>query len=199
MTSIRNSSAHRVADDALLDAVRECVLSVGVRRTTLTDVARRAGVSRMTVYRRYPDVLSLVTALMTREFSALLGTGETGANARERLVNGIVTAVATLSANPLLRSVLERDPELLLPYLTERIGSTQRLAEAHLAGQLALGHADGSVRPAEVGVQARALYLIAQSFVLSHHPATTDLAEADLLAELASTLDRALVRTGDHS
>ena len=32
----------------------------GVRRTTLTDVARRAGVSRMTIYRRWPDVRTLV-------------------------------------------------------------------------------------------------------------------------------------------
>ena len=36
----------------VLDAVRDCVLAVGVRRTTLTDVARRAGVSRMTLYRK---------------------------------------------------------------------------------------------------------------------------------------------------
>ncbi|CAM5511644.1 hypothetical protein SHIRM173S_11244 [Streptomyces hirsutus] len=36
----------------MLDAVRDCVLAVGVRRTTLTDVARRAGVCRMTLYRR---------------------------------------------------------------------------------------------------------------------------------------------------
>ena len=39
-------------DDVLLDAARACVLAVGVRRTTFSDVARRAGVSRMTLYRR---------------------------------------------------------------------------------------------------------------------------------------------------
>ena len=48
------------------------MLSVGVRRTTLTDIARRAGVSRMTVYRRFADVTSVMAALMTREFTALL-------------------------------------------------------------------------------------------------------------------------------
>ena len=50
----------RSVDDAVLDAARDCVLGYGVRRTTLTDVARRAGVSRMTVYRRWPDVQSLI-------------------------------------------------------------------------------------------------------------------------------------------
>ena len=43
-------------DDRVLDAARACVLDVGVRRTTMTDVARRAGVSRMTLYRRFPDL-----------------------------------------------------------------------------------------------------------------------------------------------
>ncbi|WP_233345948.1 TetR/AcrR family transcriptional regulator, partial [Saccharomonospora iraqiensis] len=62
----------RVPDDVLLDAARECVLARGVRRTTLTDIARTAGVSRMTLYRRFPDVRSVLAALMTREFGALL-------------------------------------------------------------------------------------------------------------------------------
>ena len=65
MTPIRHNSSD---NDAVLDAVRDCVLAVGVRRTTLTDVARRAGVSRMTLYRRWPDVRTLVGDLMTREW-----------------------------------------------------------------------------------------------------------------------------------
>ncbi|MFC6929715.1 hypothetical protein ACFQHO_04645 [Actinomadura yumaensis] len=44
MTSNRHNRAPaRTADDAVLDAARDCVLAVGVRRTTLTDIARRAG------------------------------------------------------------------------------------------------------------------------------------------------------------
>ncbi len=65
MTPIRHNASD---SDPVLDAVRDCVLAVGVRRTTLTDVARRAGVSRMTLYRRWPDVRTLVGDLMTREW-----------------------------------------------------------------------------------------------------------------------------------
>src|ERR1700755_72534 len=65
-------TATRVGDDVLLDAARTCVLAVGVRRTTLAEIARTARVSRMTVYRRFPDVRSVLAALMTREFSGLL-------------------------------------------------------------------------------------------------------------------------------
>ncbi|HEX4701739.1 MAG TPA: helix-turn-helix domain-containing protein, partial [Pseudonocardiaceae bacterium] len=121
MTSNRHSS--RVEDDVLLDAARHCVLSVGVRRTTLTDIAKRAGTSRMTVYRRFPGVTSVVAALMTREFGALLGeTVDIAGTARERLVGAAVRAATRLVGDPLLTSVLDRDAELLLPYLVERIG-----------------------------------------------------------------------------
>ena len=60
------------AGNGLLDAARACVLAVGVRRTTFSDVARRAGVSRMTLYRRFPDLETLLSALMTHEFGRVV-------------------------------------------------------------------------------------------------------------------------------
>src|SRR5436190_8162036 len=125
-------SPTRVEDAVLLDAAKTCVLADGVRRTTLSSVARAAGVSRMTLYRRFPDVRSLLAALMTREFGALLTrTGNTTgtrtrATARERLVAATVDGVCALSVDPLMRGVLDRDADLLLPYLVERIGGVQR-------------------------------------------------------------------------
>src|SRR3954452_21871216 len=112
----------------ILDATRASVLAVGVRRTTLTDVARRAGVSRMTVYRLVPDVTTLVLEVMTRDFAALLGEAE--AEARRRRsgrgpgVAATIGVVRRLPQEPLFRRVLDVDPELLLPYLTERVGAT---------------------------------------------------------------------------
>ena len=41
--TVLHMTSQRHTHDALLDATRECVLEVGVRRTTLTDVAKRAG------------------------------------------------------------------------------------------------------------------------------------------------------------
>src|ERR687896_1690893 len=123
MTPIR----HNHADvDPVLDAVRDCVLAVGVRRTTLTDVARRAGVSRMTLYRRWPDVRSLVGDLMTREWVAVargaIPEADAAVDAREQLVAGLTAGSRALRAHPLFRKILDVDPELLLPYLLDRRG-----------------------------------------------------------------------------
>src|SRR6266498_3855248 len=107
MTSQRHSlSSTRVDDDLLLDAARDCVLDVGVRRTTLSSVARAAGVSRMTLYRRFPDVRSLLAALMTREFGTLLTAADqrtsAARHARDRLVAATVASVLALADNPLM-------------------------------------------------------------------------------------------------
>lgn len=194
VTSKRNSGPPptRVADDVLLDAARECVLSFGVRRTTLTDIAKRAGTSRMTVYRRFPGVTSVVAALMTREFAQLLVPVEDGGTARERLVASAVRAATLLIRDPLMISVLDRDPELLLPYLVQRAGSTQRLAEKFITEQLTAGHADGSVRIGSTAAQARLFFLTVQAFVISHRPASADVAEDELITELATSLDSGL-------
>jgi AcrR family transcriptional regulator len=189
-------SPSRVADDALLDAARACVLDAGVRRTTLSSVARAAGVSRMTLYRRFPDVRSLLGALLTREFGALLGRADRAtrraATARERLVAATVDSVCALAVDPLMRTVLDRDAELMLPYIVERVGGVQRTAEQFLREQLIAGHQDGSVRRADPAVQARAIFMVAQSFVFSMRPATRDVDRAALVGELTQLLDAAL-------
>ena len=58
--------------DSYLDAARDCILDVGWRRTTLTEVARRAGVSRMTIYRTWADMPTLLGDLMTREWAGVV-------------------------------------------------------------------------------------------------------------------------------
>jgi AcrR family transcriptional regulator len=169
-----------IGTDSVLDAARECVLAVGVRRTTLTDVARRAGVSRMTLYRRWPDVRTLVGDLMTREWVAVATSipqrpqGAGRPPVRAHLVDSLVTGVRAFREHPLLRKILEVDPELLLPYMLDRLGASQLAFLEIFETVLANGHADGSIRRDHTARQARALLLVVQSFVLSLPTMTSD-------------------------
>jgi AcrR family transcriptional regulator len=197
MATIRHTpSPNRVADDVLLDAALECVLAVGVRRTTLSDVARTAGVSRMTLYRRFPDVRGMLSALLTREFGKLIvEVTEAGANeptARGQLVAAAVHTLKALADNALMRTLIERDAEMLLPYLTERVGTSQRMSEAFIRAKLAEGREDGSIRDGDPAVQARTVYLLLQPYVITSRPSTSDIALDDLVAEVRRVLDLAL-------
>ncbi|MFH8217938.1 TetR/AcrR family transcriptional regulator [Streptomyces sp. NPDC018057] len=208
MTPIRHNAGEQEngdgpaapSGDPVLDAVRDCVLAVGVRRTTLTDVARRAGVSRMTLYRRWPDVRSLVGDLMTREWTGV-ATGampqrRPGTSARALIVDGLVAGVAAFRAHPLFRKIVDVDPELLLPYVLDRRGASQEALLDLVADALREGHADGSVRPAHPARQARSLLLVVQSFTLSLRTMTDEddpeLSAEAFLAELRTILERTL-------
>lgn len=191
---------NRRDDDVVLDAARDCVLAVGVRRTTLTDVARRAGVSRMTLYRRWPDVRALVGDVMTREWVAV-GIGATPEpdserSGREQLADGLVAGVRAFRDHPLLRKILEVDPELLLPYLFDRRGASQDALLEFMYDGLRAGHADGSIRSTHLVRQSRAVLLVVQSFVLSLQTMTDgddpELADSAFHDELRHILERTL-------
>jgi AcrR family transcriptional regulator len=182
-------------DDLLLDAARDCVLAVGLRRTTLTDVARRAGVSRMTMYRRWPDMGSLIGDLMTREWSALARTSAdaaVGDTARERLVDGLVRGVVDLRTHPVFRRIVEVDPEILVPYLVDRRGTSQDRILDQVTAAIEEGRSDGSLSATDPALLARAVLLTAHGFVLSAATMTDTVTLAALDRQLRLLLDRYL-------
>ncbi len=155
----------------MLAAAREAILAVGWRKTTLTDIARRAGVSRMTVYRLWPDTQTLLAELMTREWLAmeervLAGTGSTG-DAPGAVARLAVATIRELRSDPLLQRIVELDPELLLPYMLDRPGRSQQHTLDRLEALIASGIAAGTIRAGDPQTMARALVLAGHGFALS--------------------------------
>ncbi len=178
---------------AILDAARACVEEFGVRRTTLTEVARRAGVSRPTVYRRWPDTGSLLADLLVRELREILERtlpDETrhGA-ARVRLVGGIVAGAAVMRSNPLFAKIFRTDTDLMLTYVFGRLGRNQRELLRVFAEGIREGQRDGSIRPGDPDELATMLLLIAQSTVQSARMVGDLLTDSRLDAELTRAID----------
>ena len=196
--SDRTASDRTASTEALmLDAARECILAVGWKRTTLTDVARRAGVSRMTIYRSWPDMQTLLADLMTREWSGVATAASRAASgegtAAARLVNGVVGTVRSVRANPLLRRIIDVDPELLLPYLLDRPGRSQDAILQLLEHGVTAGQGDGSVRAGDVRLLARSVLLAAHGVTISAQTMAADEAGvAQLTDELATIVERYL-------
>lgn len=108
--------------ESVVDAALEEFLAYGLRRTTVDTVARRAKVSRATLYRRFKDKDALVQAVLVRECRRFFGSvadAVAGVSTMEaRLVEGFVVGVRYARADRLLNRLLASDAEALLPYLT---------------------------------------------------------------------------------
>jgi AcrR family transcriptional regulator len=102
--------------DSILSAAQECLRELGIRRTSVEEVARRAQVARGTVYLHFSDKNTLVTAVLLRN----------GDDVREQLnrqLRGVTSLrrqfaiAARVSVSPqsgeLLAMLREREPEAL--------------------------------------------------------------------------------------
>lgn len=114
---------------------------VGIRRTTIEDIARRCGVGKATLYRRFPTKDAVVDAVVLGEVQRYLD-GNAVARSRgdtfeERLINGVVFTVGFLRNNALLNKLMSTEPETLLRSLTVDAGAIIDWASESSAALLA--------------------------------------------------------------
>lgn len=178
----------------ILAATLEQAQLVGIRRTTMEDVARRSGVGRATLYRRFPTKAAVIDAVVLAEARRYLeGSEAARAHAEtleERLLYGTVFTVTFLREHALLKKLLRTEPETILPSLTVDAGAILDFATEHAAAQL---RTDLYGADATTEAQERHLRTVAElhtrltlSFIVTPHTSIN-------LATLEDT--RAYVRT----
>lgn len=149
----------------LLDAALDELLAHGIRRTTASDIAKRAGVSRQTLYRYWPDAHALFAALVTREMIAVLPRGE--ASDLDELVALLARTADDIRRMALVDRLRETDPELFARYVFDRLGASQRAVHAELRRRITSGQTAGFVRAGDPDAMAALLLLAVQSVVQS--------------------------------
>jgi AcrR family transcriptional regulator len=93
-------------DDRITAAAAELMLLRGYDRTTVDDVAARAGVGKATVYRRWPSKEDLVVAAMETLYSAEMPEPDTGSIERDLAASyrSVLTFVNTPEGEAFLRT-----------------------------------------------------------------------------------------------
>ncbi|MFY9490405.1 MAG: helix-turn-helix domain-containing protein [Mycobacterium sp.] len=166
MMSISNDESVDVGD-RILAAAASCVSDFGVERVTLAEIARRAGVSRPTVYRRWPDTRAILASLLTERITGAWREAPSSATGRAALVQRIVGVADRLRRDDLIRTVLRSEPELAMVYITGRLGTSQQIVIELVADELRKAQSNNTVRAGDPRQLAAMVLLIAQSAIQS--------------------------------
>lgn len=156
----------------VLDAAFELFCRIGIQRSTMDDVAKLAGVSRITVYRRFATKDALVEHVVRREFRRyfdqfLLDIAAADSVA-ERVVEGFVSSLRTIRANPLIAGHIALEPQLLVPSLIGDEGRTLATVRQFLAGQLGREQRAGNVAAElDVDLVAEMMVRVSTSFLVT--------------------------------
>ncbi|MBF6299594.1 TetR/AcrR family transcriptional regulator [Nocardia amamiensis] len=130
-----------VADgEKLLESALSAFLDFGIKRTSMGEIARRAGISPATLYRRYESKNDLVEAVSVREaqrfVAAIDKRAQTVSGTEDQLVEIFVAFITAVAGNELLRRLLRTEPDLILPRLTTDAGPILAVGRDYLAGKL---------------------------------------------------------------
>lgn len=191
MMSTSNDEAEGLGDQ-ILDAAVSCAQAMGFDRVTLAAIARHAGVSRPTVYRRWPDTQSILAAALTRQIVRAWREVAVPGAGRQAFVAQTVAVANRLRHDELIAAVLRSGPDLAMVYIAERMGSSQYAIVDLGAAQIKAGQDDGSVRAGDPRQLAAMCLLITQSTIQSAQMVAEILDEDALSRELAETLERYL-------
>ncbi|TDC80465.1 TetR/AcrR family transcriptional regulator [Actinomadura sp. 7K507] len=154
-------------DTRILDAALTEFETYGLRRVSVEDVAKRAGVARTTIYRRFSNKEQLLQAVILREcrrfLTAIAQATEDLASPGDAIVEGFVVGLQSARTHPLMTRVLESEPEAFLPQLSMNGGAVMLAARDILADRLRRARPDD---PEDHNTVAEVLLRLAISLLL---------------------------------
>jgi AcrR family transcriptional regulator len=160
---------------ALLDGALDTFLDVGIRRTSMGDIAKRAGISPATLYRKFASKSGIIEAVGLREARRFLADVDDviedavrrGADAETQITEMAVAVFDGIRRNRLLSRLLETEPELILPLLTVNAGPLMTMGTDYLAQFIRKFQSEGSVPPYDPEPVAELMARLAVSFALT--------------------------------
>ena len=169
---------------AILDAALRVLVDFGVKRATVELVAKYAGVSHMTVYRRWPAKNELLLTAVMTEFRRLFTDVYDEARALDsfddKVVTGFTGILWCIKSHPLMARELATEPEVVMPFLTTASGPAMDMAIAFGAENLRrAAKAEGLVLSDPVAL-AEVLVRLAHSLLLAPRPEASLQTQADV-------------------
>ncbi|WP_461424109.1 TetR/AcrR family transcriptional regulator [Ketobacter sp.] len=155
----------------ILDSARSLYIEFGLRRTTMEDVAKRAGMGRATLYRRFSEKDQLFKAVILRDLQRHIVIIEKEIAQVPSALDGLLEAFIRFSmlvhSNELLQRLLKSEPDHVLPYLTTDFEIIMTFACQYLSMQIDRGQQLGHIRQVPLLMLSEMIMRLTQSLMLS--------------------------------
>jgi AcrR family transcriptional regulator len=154
-------------EDLLASAARRFV-AVGLRKTTMEDIAREARAGKATLYRHFANKDAVIDALLEREAARFEGglrqAADRHAAAPERIEAAFVVGVRFFVDHPVLTRGRDEEPGLLLPRITANGGPMVARGLELFTGLIAEGVRTGQLRPVDPPAAAEVIVRLILSY-----------------------------------
>ncbi len=152
----------------LLAAAARRFVAVGLRKTTMEDVAREARAGKATLYRYFRNKDALIDALLDREAERFARELEEAAATQDtapaRIEAAFLAGVRFFVEHPVLTKGRDEEPGLLLPRITANGGPLVQRGLALFASIISEGVASGELRPVEPPAAAEVIVRLILSY-----------------------------------
>ncbi|SIE35326.1 Putative transcriptional regulator, TetR family [Mycobacteroides abscessus subsp. abscessus] len=158
--------------DRLWDAARAEFCQHGLRQASIAAIARRAGVSQPTLYRRCGTKDDIASAVILREVIEAFGRLEAAtkelATAEERMIEAFILGVQETRTNDLVRALRDYDPDVITGGIFRQEDSRSKLLRSTIAAVLndATIAEDAAQQAVELVIRIIATLLMAPTPVL---------------------------------
>jgi len=159
-TSPTRGHAPGPADDepleVAMDAATACYLRLGVARTTANDIAREAGISRATLYRRYGSHEAIFLAVLTRESAVMADDARVHLDSLSvtdpatRTLEGMMFAISQIRSRPVHAAVFGGESAAWAAGRAIRMKALRSIGEAGVRPLVSGALADGSLSDDDV-------------------------------------------------
>ncbi|MFI1462150.1 TetR/AcrR family transcriptional regulator [Nocardia carnea] len=158
-------------DEKIMDAALVRLLQVGIRRASLDDIARRSGLNRVTIYRRFAGKDNLIEAVIMREIERMLAEvgriSAEGTDVDDQIARTALFVLRQARTHPLLTQLIEVSPEEAIEFYTVRGEEMVSSAIGYIVTMLEHGQAAGTIDDYDPRPVAELLARLAHSLLLT--------------------------------
>jgi TetR/AcrR family fatty acid metabolism transcriptional regulator len=143
---LREGEKHKLILDAALDLMSQ----YGYRKTSIDEIAERAGVAKGTVYLYFRDKREILISLLKERIGGLaskvLKATEDEPDIPSKMLKAIRFVIEFHKTDAIVNQIFARSPEIIAPIFSG-IAPIEKIVSSFIEGLLRAGVAEGSVDP----------------------------------------------------